>query len=454
MHNRKGLILLLLVVLLSAGSRAQDAGQGNDTQPAAAVPTPFNTGSGSLAFTSELARTNYLTGGVSIRSTFDDNALNTSTDPVSDFTYSILPNIALKQSRGRLGWTLNYAGGFTINQRLSSRNQGSHDLGFEAGYRLSPHVNLLVREHFYITTNFFDQLNQNTASPQPGVLESPNQTLVTPLSRQIGNTTAAEINYQFSSSSVIGATGTFYQTHYRDAPVGTSLLDTQSEGGEAFYNHRVFARNWIGATYRFQRLTFSPGSDELLVHSVLVTDTMYLTPSISLSLFAGPQYVDMSSQVLTQSVVLPFVFFVSVPVSQSSWSPAAGASFRWNGKQTSFLADFAYMVNSGGGLLAATQTTSVDAAVRRQLTRAWAAGFAVGYATNDSLSTLFSPNTSYKTTTGSIAVDRRLGKNLSLGFGYARVFQQQYKASPTVSDANHNRAWVSVSYNFTRPLGR
>jgi hypothetical protein len=67
----------------------------------------------SLAFAPELVRTNYLDGGISVGSTFDSNALNATTNPVSNFGYSILPFITLRQSRAQLLWDLAYAGGIT-----------------------------------------------------------------------------------------------------------------------------------------------------------------------------------------------------------------------------------------------------------------------------------------------------------------------------------------------------
>src|SRR5690348_1557738 len=94
----------------------------------------------SLAFGSELARTNYLDGGIDVGTTFDDNALSTEIDHVSNFYYSVIPHIALRQTRSRLGWKVNYAAGFVVSERYSALSQGTHKLNFESVYRISPHV--------------------------------------------------------------------------------------------------------------------------------------------------------------------------------------------------------------------------------------------------------------------------------------------------------------------------
>ena len=62
-------------------------------------------------------------------------------------------------------WTLGYAGGLTVNQKITNQNQGSHNVIFDSQYRLSPHVNLRVAENFSLTTGFFDAGNRHRGSP-------------------------------------------------------------------------------------------------------------------------------------------------------------------------------------------------------------------------------------------------------------------------------------------------
>ena len=119
------------------------------------IPALLGGPGSSLAFRSEMERSNYLSGGVNVGAAYDDNALLGSGEQVGNATFSIFPNLALEQSTSRTRWTLRYGGGLTVNQRLSSRNQGSHDLNFDSEFRLSPHVNLRVAEDFALTTGMF-----------------------------------------------------------------------------------------------------------------------------------------------------------------------------------------------------------------------------------------------------------------------------------------------------------
>ena len=120
-------IFALTVLAASVLSAAQNQPQAGQTEePAAPVedlrapgPALLTGDSGSLSFSPELERSNYIRGGITVGATYDDNAANTETNRIGDLSYSILPNIQLDQTRSRLHWELGYFGGFTVNQRLS-----------------------------------------------------------------------------------------------------------------------------------------------------------------------------------------------------------------------------------------------------------------------------------------------------------------------------------------------
>src|SRR5262249_33955815 len=148
------------------------------------IPTILGGQIPSLAVGSEQERSNYLRGGINVGATYDDNATLVSTGAVSNETYSVFPNIAIEQTFSRVRWSLGYAAGLTVNQRLSESNQGSHSLDFDSEFRLSPHVNLRVNENFALTTGLFDSSNPSAGGP--------NATVLAPLSKQRSSSTTAE----------------------------------------------------------------------------------------------------------------------------------------------------------------------------------------------------------------------------------------------------------------------
>ena len=106
--------------------------EGDSSDALPQIPALLGGRGNSLAFPSEQQRSNYLRGGLNVGAAYDDNALLAPGGGVGNMTYSVFPNIAIEQTLPRIRWSLGYAAGLTVNQRLSNNNQGSHDLAFES----------------------------------------------------------------------------------------------------------------------------------------------------------------------------------------------------------------------------------------------------------------------------------------------------------------------------------
>jgi hypothetical protein len=449
-------------VLAAAQEPASPAAQSqnNGAEPAvvdelrAPAPALLGGDSSSLAFSSELERSNYLRGGISIGATYDDNAASSPTTRISDFSYSILPNIQLDQTRSRLHWVLGYFGGFTANQRLTTRNQGSHNLTGSLQYRLSPHVDLRLSDSFLDTTGLLQQFQNGLGAPVTGPINQPNPTLITPLARNINNTGSADMSYQFSANDMIGAGGTFYDSHFRDLPASSgTLLDTSTRSADAYYNHRFTPRNWTGVTYKFQRLTQGSGGEVTDTHSILLSHTIYLRQRMTLSFFAGPEYSEINTVTVTANIAPPVISFATISSAEHQLSASGGASFGWQGALTSIRLDASRKVSDGGGLLGAVELDSVGAGIRRQLGKTTAVHLNALYGHNRELGSAAVGTKPLKSAAGGLGIEQQLAANFMLRLDYGRDYQSGSNIS-TVGSVNHNRESVSISYNFTRPMGR
>jgi len=396
----------------------------------------------SLAFRSESERSNYLRGGLNVGASYDDNTLMTPSQPIDNPVYSVYPNISIEQTRSRTHWTLGYAAGLTVNQRLSNRNQGSHDLNFESQFRLSPHVNLRVAEDFSLTTGFFD----SGSGVVGGGTGGPNASLITPLSKQRSSSTVTQVNYHFALKDVIGASGSFNDLHFSDVPAGFSLFDSRSTAASAFWFHGLFGRDWAGISYRFQRVTFEPSGatgepgGETRVHSIMVVNTVSLPGRFTVTGFIGPEHSDNQGQ-----------------TSQfSDWLLAGGVDAGWQKEHTSVAAGYSRRINDGGGVLGVVRVQSVHGGVRQQLLPGWAVAVGASYGHNESL-TVPSPGSARSVNSASVSasLERNLGKSLGLYVGYAHDFQEQIGAAdPFQGPAHRNRYFVTLGYQWARPLGR
>jgi hypothetical protein len=412
------------------------------------TPPPVSGQAYPIAFTSE-GRSNYLRGGITFNAAYSDNELAaTNTNPVSDMSYTVWPTIALDETTPRTHLLLTYAPGFTFYRRESYLNQADQNGSINFQYRLSPHVTFSARDGFQKSSSMFNQPDLGAGGVVSGGIQEPNQSVIAPIADLLNNSGNVGITYQFAANSMIGASGTFSNLHYPNQAQVPGLFDSASQGGSVFYSLRTSKTHYIGATYQYQRLLSypAPGTNETQTHALLLFYTLYLSSRFSISLFGGPQYVDagpqFSAAVSTQS-----------PASRS-WNPAAGGSLSWQGSRSSLALSYSHLISSGGGLIGAVEINSGTASIRQQLSRMLSASLAGGYVQNSLLAAtpLFSDNG--HTVSGTASLQQQFGEHLRLQLGYTRLHQDYASVAVLALTPNTNREFVSISYQFTRPLGR
>ena len=435
---------------LSAIAGLEGGGVADDTNSdLPQIPALLGGKGPSSAFVSEMERSNYLRGGVNVGAVYDSNALLSS--PVeSNTSESIFPNLKIEQSTSRMRYTLGYAGGLTVNQNLASQNQQAQNLNFDSLFRLSPHVNLRIAENFSYTAGFFDA--GNGVEPVGGGSGGPNASLITPLAAQRSNVTTVETNYHFALNDLIGASGSFFDSHFSNPPAGTQpLANTQTASASAFWLHRIFRQDWGGITYHFDRITFNPGGGETRIHSFFAVNTLSLSKRFALTGFIGPQYSDNQG----------LAAITGLPIQSNEWSVAGGVDGSWQNQRTSVSAGYSRSISDGGGVLGAVLLQNVHGTFRRELVPGWAAALTASHGTNQSLTVPFATSAnSVNLTSAGISLERNVGKSIGLRMGYTHDFQQQFgvpgatPASPLQTlDASRNRFFVTLSYQWAKPLG-
>jgi hypothetical protein len=422
------------------GDGSADEGASSDLPQ---IPMLLGGAGISSSFLSELKRSNYLRGGVNVSVAYDDNSLLVPTGATGNTSVSIFPNISIEESSSRMRWKLGYAGGLTINENLVSQNQDSQSLNFDSQYRLSPHMNLRVAENFSLTTGFFDAGNGTGSVEGSG---GPNTSLITPLATERSSATTVETNYHFALNDLIGASGSFYDFHFSnpgETQLTTALTSSQTASGSAFWLHRIFSGDWGGLSYRFDRVTFSGGESQ--VHSFFAVNTLNFSNRFTLTGFVGPQYSDNQGLVPGAQQSTQF----------TSWSVAGGVEGGWKNQGTSLSAGYSRIISDGGGLLGVVRLQNVHGNFRRELVAGWAVAVTGSYGANHEL---IGPPGSARTidlTSAGVSVERNLRKSVGLRMGYTHDFQQQFglAAPATMENASRNLVFVTLSYQWAKPLG-
>jgi hypothetical protein len=428
-------------------NRTDNSANSPDTSDSRMLTPPPVSGQSYPASPTSAERSNYLRAGVVFTSAYTDNELASLTgSPVSDVSYSVFPTLALDETTSRTHWTVNYAPGFTFYQRESSLNQANQNASIDFHYRLSPHVTFSARDSFQKTSNVFNQPDLGSAAVVSGGAQVPNFSVIAPVADQLNNSGNADITYQFAPNGMVGASGTFSNLHYPNQAQVPGLYDSSSQGGSAFYSLRVSKMHYIGATYQYQRLISYPtaGQTETQTHALLFFYTLYVSSKLSLSFFGGPQHSD-----TLEAPVKP----LRLPAAQA-WTPAAGGSLSWQARLTNVALSYSHIISSGGGLIGAVKMDSANASIRQQLTRRLSGSASGMYTQNDVLGSALAGATNGHTVSGTTSLQQAFGQRVNVQLGYTRLHEDYSGVAVLAGRPNTNREFVSISYQFSRPLGR
>ena len=410
-------------------------------------PPPVSGQSYPISLTSQ-ERSNYLRGGVAFTSAYSDNVLGgVNGSPVSDVSYSIAPTLALDKTTTRSRLLTTYAPGFTFYQRTSARNQADQNASIEFAYRLSPHVTFSAIDSFQKSSNVFNQPDLASVGGVSGGTQSGNFSVIAPIADRLSNSGDVGITYQYALNSMVGASGTFTNLHYPNPSQVPGLSDASSQGGLAFYSLRVAKMNYLGVTYQYQRLVSYPtvGNSETQTHAALFFYTLYPASRFSITFFGGPQYSDTIQPPQPPS---------PAPPPSKMWSPAAGASLSWQGKLNSFALSYLHVIAGSGGLVGAVRMDSAAASVRQQITKTLSGSVAGAYVQNDVLGAAILGASSGHSISGTASLQQQFGQHVNLQLGYTRLRQDYSGITVLAVTPNTNREFVSLSYQFSKALGR
>jgi hypothetical protein len=382
-------------------------------------------------------------------SAYTDNAVGSLTGhPVSDVSYSVAPFIALDETTPRLHLVSTYAPGFTFYQRESALNEQDQNASINLQYRLSPHVTLSARDGFLKSSNVLNQPDLAAAGAVSGGTQEGNFSVIAPIADRLSNSGNVGIAFQFAANGMVGASGTLTNLHYPDQAEVPGLFDSSSQAGSVFYSFRASKMHYIGVTYEYQRLLSYPtaGQNETQTHALLFFYTLYATSRFSISLFGGPQYSD--------TVQPPLPPLQPEPSSARAWTPAAGASLSWQGRLTNVAVSYSHVISGGGGLIGAVHMDSASASLRQQMMRNLSGSLAGGYVQNDVIGSTLAGDENGHTLSGTASLQQQVGQHINLQLGYTRLHQDYSSVAILAATPNTNREFVSISYQFSRPLGR
>ena len=227
--------------------------------------------------------------------------------------------------------------------------------------------------------------------------------------------------------------------------------DSTGETGSAFFNRRLSLAQTVGVNYQYTRsiMNFSGGSFETQMHSVMPFFSYAPGAHFSANIAAGPQYYSESAAAAATSSSAAY------SLSLSAWTPAVTASFGWQTARFSVSASLSRAVTAGDGLVGSYISESASLHARDQIARDWTVDLSGAYSdfTGSASQGAFAYPGGH-TIDGEILLDHTLGRHFHAEIGYQRMYMNYFGGAAQTYDPNSDRAYATISYQFTRPIGR
>ncbi len=383
-------------------------------------------------------RSNYLKGGISAGVGYIDNLSPGSTTPqVGETTINLQPTIQFDTKSGRQHTSALYSPNFTFYEPTTSLNEADHFASLTFQYRLSPRLNFDVSDLLVRSSTGFNQIGNGGIS---GSAQTPG--VIVPFGSRFSNDASGGLSYQFSPHGMIGGSGNVGKLNYSGSSQTAGLYNSDSRGGSGFYNHRLSASQYLGAIYSYeQSIANSPvGQYETQTHTIDGFYTIYLTEAFSLSVAGGPQH---------------YVGQLTPSPATRAWTPAVAASTGWQGRHTSFAANFSRTVTGGGGLVGAFNSRSAGAKASWQFSRLWNAGLDVNYWISKNaipIPGVTSPGG--HTFVTSLSLARTTSAHTRAAIRYDRIQNRYGGISSIATNPSSDRIMLSFTWQFERPIGR
>jgi len=388
---------------------------------------------------------NVLMLGLTMGSSYDDNVFGNNQRRIGDVSYLLGPTLSLRSEGSRLSLVLDYRPQFRIYRNASNLNSIDQGFIFGANYKVDSRLAFRASTLASYTSGLY-QSNQNGESPFGiGSPSNLNTTVFAPTVRQLIVSSRIDVNYLTSiHDSVDLYIGQSTLNFEHDLSNNKSLENSLQRDTGLLYRHRLTPHTTVGIDYLFQNIRF--GSEaKAVVQSVFLSYAQQLSPSLSLSVFGGPQYS--SGYDLVALLQGPTTLRSSVSITQWSW--ATGGILTKRLDKTVFQLAAQHQVSDGGGLLGAVVNSAVETNLRRQLGQRWETIWSARYAHNSSLALPLSQG-GYESLTVGVGLQRSLTERLSLGVRYDLVRQNGTGQSALFGNFDRDLWSVQLSYRFHR----
>lgn len=274
----------------------------------------------------------------------------------------------------------------------------------------------------------------------------PGQSLFVGLGQNLGNAFDTEADVFLTGRTSLTFVGGYSTLKNFDS----NLLNYGTANASAGYNYEIDRRDTIGLAYTFGDTSYSNFHQSIVDHTFHVAYSRRVTGRLAFQIGAGPD-------IAIFQVPITAGPGGGAPVKSSGatslyWSLSTNLAYAL--RRTSFSLGYNHGVSGGSGVLAGSDSDTVNGTITRQITRLFSSGITGGYSRNRGLAVINTTtplaSQTFDSWYGGGNFSRPIGRTLALSLTYMLQYQNSGAAfcigKPCATDVLRNT--ISVGFNW------
>ena len=436
---------LAFVTLLPVGLAAQAV-----SSTAMATPQANIYGSGiqsPLQFAGESAPVNQVSFSMGTSFFYDDNVLATGSHGIGDEAFSFDSVLGITRQTERLTASFNYTPFFVLYRTFNQFDRLNHAGNLNLGYKLTSRVILGLYDSASYQTGTYASLTEPQLLSGPSSPTALNPVIIPYTTRTLLNSAGLDLTFAKSHRTSLTFSANYTQSKFGQQAAGQSLYNGTGLSGGLAFQYRVTEHTSFGVFLLHQDSTYQGGQFfgnrlRTQVESAVLSAASRLSPTVTLTVFGGPQYIRTIGQV-SPGVILA-----------GNFQPSGGGSVTKQVRKTALDLSIQRNVSGGVGLYASTINTTASLGVRQRLVGRWEAALQGGASRLDT--SLFRlANEKTDGLNGGITIDRPVLRGSVFRVSYSTWRQTSGGNLPNSFNLSRNQVAVGFDYQFKAlPLGR
>lgn len=388
---------------------------------------------------------------------YDDNVLYSNVNKQGDEFFEFSSRLTYLRQGKRFKFDVDYDPYVTLYRRITQWDTVNQGLNTDFSYQLSPHwiIQERNRAYYYYISGAPAPYTGSTPFPPLGSPSSVNDFIYIPGARAFSGSGRLDLVYQYSGRTSVDFFGSYLDSHFSSSQTAAYLSNWRDAQGGVNYSYRLGRQDTVGIVYTYDQMQFGGGITQQKIHSWMASYAHQLSPSVSFTVFGGPEYVRSHTTVNLSIPIFGVPVGLTVPLNSNGWYAAGGGDLAWHGSRTSAVLMGQHMITGGFGFQGAGTYTLTSFNVGRRLTERWSLTPGVGYARFSVLSVATAQTPPrMQSVNADLHLTRDVNERLKLDFAYTYWLQRGYVTNPLYGNIDRNRASIGFVYTLGKVLGQ